>query len=187
MIEIKYFWQITKYTDDEHPLHQQGKKPTWTSVSDIGKIYDGNKFTVNDYLRTEEMFIRAIKIFMINLGSSKIFVRQLEKPLDLEVIKDSIIKKGFSLEDYTEMLKFYQLVENGTSIGLNEVEFISRLALREYIWVELESNSMFVRFDYDYYVDIGSTIDCEKAVKQVREMGLSVNLWKEPYPFSRFT
>jgi len=41
VININYFWQISKYKDDEYPLNQQGGSPTWTSVSDIGTRYNG--------------------------------------------------------------------------------------------------------------------------------------------------
>ncbi|WP_374966082.1 hypothetical protein [Lysinibacillus sp. RS5] len=184
MININYFWQISKYKDDEHPLNSQGGNPIWTSVSDIGKKYNGIIFTVIEYLTTEDLFIKAIQVFMTNSTSLKLIVKQLEKPLGLEAIEDSIEKKGFSLEESKEMLNFFQKAEQGMSISFNEVELITRLALREYVWVQLESETMFVRFDYDYYVDIGSTEKCDEAVKQVCEMNLSVNLWDKPYPFS---
>ncbi|EON70271.1 hypothetical protein ABIA69_001690 [Lysinibacillus parviboronicapiens] len=187
MININYFWQISKYKDDEYPLNQQGGSPTWTSVSDIGTRYNGRIFTVNEYLTMEETFIKAIQVFMTSSTSTKLMVKQLEKPLSLEVIEDDIVKKGFSLEESKEMLNYFQIVEQGMSISFAEVEFIIRLALREYIWVELESETMFVRFDYDYYVDIGSTERCDEAVKQVCKMNLSVNLWDKPYPFSSST
>ncbi|MGY3187347.1 hypothetical protein [Lysinibacillus sp. TE18511] len=184
VIIINYFWQISKYEDEELPLYQQSGTPTWTSVSDIGKRYNREMFTVSNYMTVEELFIKAIQVFMISSTSTKLIVKQLEKPLNLEVIEDNIVKTGFSLEDSKEMLNFFQKVRQGMSISLNEVELVTRLALRKYVWVQLESETMFVRFDYDYYVDIGSTERCDDAVKQVCDMNLSVNLWGKPYPFS---
>jgi hypothetical protein len=69
------------------------------------------------------------------------------------------------------------------SIGFAEVEFITRLALRECLWAQMESERLFVRYDYNYYVDIGTIDSCDEAVKQVCEMKLSMNKWDEPYPF----
>ncbi|PAD66661.1 hypothetical protein CHH83_22960 [Bacillus sp. 7586-K] len=137
----------------------------------------------SDYLIVEELFIKAIQAFMNCTNSNKIIVNQLEKPLKLEGIEASLLKAGFSLEESKEMLEFFKEVEKGMTIGLSEVKLITQLALREYVWTQLQSESLFVRFDYDYFVDIGSTIRWEDAVKQVREMNLSINLWDEPYPF----
>lgn len=183
MSVINYYWQISKYKNDELPLSGVGSSPTWSSVSDIGNTYNGKKFLKSDYLIVEELFIKAIQAFMNCTNSNKLIVNQLEKPLKLEGIEASLLKAGFSLEESKEMLEFFKEVEKGMTIGLSEVKLITQLALREYVWTQLQSESLFVRFDYDYFVDIGSTIRCEDAVKQVREMNLSINLWDEPYPF----
>ncbi|MDM5281761.1 hypothetical protein QUF95_30965 [Paenibacillus silvae] len=183
MIDIKYFWQMSKYKEDELPLYQQGKKETWTSVSDIGKVIYGEKVTVSDYLNVEDSFVEGIKAFMTCTKSTQLTIKQLEKPLQIEVIKADVIQKGFSSDYNNTMFNLYQLLERGTKVNFDEIEHLIRLALREYIWVQLESDSMFVRFDYDYYVDIGAVVRCDEAVQQVRAIGLSINLWEEPYPF----
>ncbi|MDQ0224433.1 hypothetical protein [Metabacillus niabensis] len=183
MSAINYYWQISKYKNDELPLSGKGSSPTWSSVSDIGNTYNGNTFLKSDYLTVEELFIKAIQAFMNCTNSNKLIVNQLEKTLKLDLIEASLLKARFSLEESKEMLEFFKEVEKGMTIGLSEVKLITQLALREYVWTQLQSDSLFVRFDYDYFVDIGSTIQCEEAVKQVREMNLSINLWDDPYPF----
>ncbi len=87
------------------------------------------------------------------------------------------------MDESKEMLGFFETIEKGTQLSFSEVEYITRLALRGYIWTELESDAMYVRFDYDYYIDIGSTVECERAVKKVQEMKLSINLWEDPLPY----
>lgn len=36
----------------------------WSSKSDIGKIFNGHKFTINEYMQTEREYIDAVKIIM---------------------------------------------------------------------------------------------------------------------------
>lgn len=183
VISIKYFWQICKYKNDELPLYRRDGTPTWTSVSDIGKVYNGKEFTVNEYLYVESLFVKAIQRFMSCSNSSTLAIKQLERPLGITAVKESLINRGFSLDESKEMLVCFETIDKRTKLSFSEVECITRLALREYIWTELESDTMYVRFNYDYYIDIGSTVECEQAVKKVQEMKLSINLWEDPFPY----
>lgn len=38
----------------------------WSSKSDIGKIFNGHKFTINEYMQTEREYIDAVKIIMFS-------------------------------------------------------------------------------------------------------------------------
>lgn len=187
MIDIKYYWQVSKYKEEELPLYGQGAIPSWTSVSDIGKVINGKVLTVNEYLTVEDMYIQAIKIFMMYSNVSALIIEQLEKPFNLEVIKEKNTQKGLSGSNSDPLYNFYQSVAEGMVVGIHEIEYISRLALRENLWAQLQSESMFLRFDYDYYMDIGSIGMCEEAITKIRELGLTINQWDEPYPFAPST
>ncbi|MGO4533112.1 hypothetical protein AB4Z30_28875 [Paenibacillus sp. 2TAF8] len=82
------------------------------------------------------------------------------------------------------MLDFFLLLEKGLKVNVENMEHVARLALREYIWIQLASESMFVRFDYDYYVDVGTIERCDEAVQKVMDLELSIDLWDEPYPLA---
>ncbi|WNS43282.1 hypothetical protein [Paenibacillus sp. MMS20-IR301] len=183
MIDIKHYWQISKYKEIELPLYGQGAIPSWTSVSDIGKEINGKVLTVNEYLTVEDLYIQAIKIFMMYSNISTLIIEQLEKPFDINVIKEKNSRKGINDSNSNVLYDFYQLVTEGMVVGIHEIEYISRLALRENLWAQLQSESMFLRFDYDYYMDIGSTEVCEEVITKIRELGLTINQWDEPYPF----
>lgn len=187
MINIKYYWQISKYRKEELPLYREGSIPTWTSVSDIGRMINGKVLTVNDYLTVENLYIQAINAFMMCTNTKTLFINQLEKPFDLEVIKERSKQKGLNDNDFSGIYDFYQLIKEGASISRGEVEFLSRLALRENLWAQLQCETMFLRFDYDYYIDIGSFKKCEEAVEKIRNWGLTINQWDEPYPFGLST
>lgn len=38
----------------------------WSSKSDIGKIFNGHKFTINEYMQTEREYIDVVKIIMFS-------------------------------------------------------------------------------------------------------------------------
>lgn len=183
VINIKYYWQISKYKEEELPLYEQGAIPTWTSVSDIGKVINGKVLTVNEYLTVEDLYIQAIKIFMMYSNISALTIEQIEKPLNLEVIQEKNIQQGLTGINSDAHYDFYQSVTEGMAVGIHEIEYISRLALRENLWAQLQSEAMFLRFDYDYYMDVGGIGLCEEAITKIRELGLTINLWDEPYPF----
>jgi hypothetical protein len=84
VIDINYFWKMSKYKDEELPLYHQGEQPVWTSASDIGKVFNGKMLTVSDYLRVEGV----------------------EKPFEVGVIEESLLKKGFSLDESNEYYIF---------------------------------------------------------------------------------
>ncbi|MBG9789659.1 MULTISPECIES: hypothetical protein [Brevibacillus] len=187
MIDIRYYWQVSKYKEQELPLYGEGAIPSWTSVSDIGKVINGKVLTVNEYLTVENLYIQAIKVFMMCSNTNALIIEQLEKPFSLEVIKESNKQKGLNDSDPNELYDFYQLATEGAVVGTHEVEYLSRLALRENLWAQLQCESMFLRFDYDYYIDIGSIGICEEAITKIREWGLTINQWDEPYPFDPST
>ncbi|MED0668942.1 hypothetical protein P4S95_01725 [Aneurinibacillus aneurinilyticus] len=178
------FWQISKYKASDLPLYKEGKETTWTSISDIGKKFNGKIFTIQEYLSIEDLFIDAIKKFMVCSQTKYLFVNQVEKSFELDTLINNIKQKGLMNQYSKQMLDFFHLVKEGNKLNMKQIEIISRLSLREDMWTQLSSQSMFVRFDYDYYVDIGSTNNCEVTAKKISETGLVVNLWDEPYPFS---
>ena len=105
-------------------------KEDWTSISDIGKVYDGNLFTLEDYLIVEDSYLRFIHILCTEL--------------DVHDIKIN------GLEDYKNKCKYVQ----ASTLSINDVLQISRGCLREEYWCRLESDQIFFHFGYDYYMYI---------------------------------
>lgn len=53
-------WRITKYNPKFRNELGHYQKKEWTSVSDIGKIFEGKQLTVEEYLNTENLYINSI-------------------------------------------------------------------------------------------------------------------------------
>ncbi len=134
----------------------------------------GKMVTGHEYLQVENAFVEGIQVFMMYSKSPHLTIKKLEKSLQPEIIKADMTKKGFSLERYIKLLDFFLLLEKGLKLNIENMEHVARLALREYIWIQLASESMFVRFNYDYYVDVGTKDRCDEAVQKVMDLELSI-------------
>ena len=169
---MKYCWRITKY--DPKKRNSQGWfiEDTWTSYSDIGSLYQREKLTYDEYIRVENLYINAIVQFMKYLNIPHLQVKDLEN--------HDYINEDLSA-DKTEVTFVNALKENDL-LSLEQIKMASKLILREYFWCKLISkHKMFVHFGYDYYMYIGSALECKDAIQKIRESGLYVEDFKSPY------
>jgi hypothetical protein len=169
---MKYCWRITKY--DPKKRNSQGcfLEDTWISYSDIGSLYHGERLTYDEYVRVENLYINAIVEFMKCLNVSHLQVKSLEN--HDRISEDPSV-------DRAEVMFVNALKENA-SLSLEQVKMASKLILREYFWCKLISkHKMFVHFGYDYYMFIGSRLECKGALQKIRESGLYVEEFQSPY------
>lgn len=138
-------YRISKY--DPSLRDKNGRFPveTWTSVFDIGKSFNGEVLSKEVYLEAEDAYVKAIKSLFEEVGSPSLNCVEIECHDPSEgVLKD----------EFEDDLAF--LDELPGEISSSSLEKISRLALRELIWIKLEANQKFyVHFGYDYYVYVG--------------------------------
>lgn len=169
---MKYCWRITKY--DPKKRNPQGWfiEDTWTSYSDIGSLYQGEKLIYDEYIRVENLYISAIVQFMKCLNISHLQVKGLEN--------HGHVNEGSSV-DKAEVVFVNTLKENDL-LSLEQVKMASKLILREYFWCKLISkHKMFVHFGYDYYMYIGSRLECKDTLQKIKESGLYVENFESPY------
>ncbi|WP_017814601.1 hypothetical protein [Paenibacillus shenyangensis] len=174
-----YYWQVRKYPPSSNKDKNKPKIPTWSSIIDIGKIYDGKIFTPEDYLLIEDKYIKAAKIYM-----DYMHIPSVEMCVMHKVREDIFIKQIVEYPDCypKEIIDLhYRLKENSLISGL-EFEYASKLALREDIVCQFRyKDKFFLNHSYDYYMDIGSSAVCEAAINQIRDLGLYIDLWEHPY------
>ncbi|WP_086350812.1 hypothetical protein [Candidatus Enterococcus clewellii] len=140
-----FFYRITKY--DPNYRDEKGRyvgPETWTSVSDVGKKYNGSVLTYDEYIFYETMYIHSICAIM-----------QLNSVSQMNVV--SLEKYDFvSLDDYITRDEFDTL-RNNQRLYKNQLAIVSRMILRETIWGKLvEGEKLWIHFGYDYYMYIGS-------------------------------
>lgn len=175
--QIKYQWRITKYNPDlrdEYGSYTLEKE--WTCSSEIGKIIYGKEFTLGEYLRVEAAYINTVMKILSECELITLRVLQLT-----EII--------VSPEDRTSVLyesEFDELdLQVDKIVNTNEIRTICTMVLRNFLDCQLYSkDKLFVHFGWDYYMYIGSSVNCPSSIKFAKDFGLFVEDTRSPYYFS---
>jgi hypothetical protein len=151
-------FRVTKYD----PTHRDGRgcytRSEWTSVSDIGRTFDGVVLIESEYRRVEDAYATAAVAFLREAGVPLLTVAGLEN------------------HSHTP-LQF----DDGSPLGLIEIGEVVRSVLREEFWCRLEGAGAFVHFGYDYYMYVGVARSCPEAAALARQLGLYVETFRSPY------
>ena len=161
------YYRITKYNPEFRDEKGQYKANSWTSVSDIGKIFVDGILTVEKYKQTEDSYVQAVKIILKEKGISKMTVCGLEK-------NDGMPEIVFSSKEKS----FFERVADKFCVELSEIEIAVRLALREEIWCGLLSDKgdVKIEFGYDYYMYVRCDAVEETTKQMILDMGLFVEI-----------
>ena len=146
MSEKIYQYRLTKY----NPLYRLNDvycEDEWTSFFDVGKEYNGKIFTMDEYLKVENAYLKSIKLTLNKLNISMLEVTNMEK--------------------YSESAPN---ISNHTILSsVDDILNVAKECLRESCWCKLVGERFFIHFGYDYYMYIGCCIDestmCEFASK----------------------
>lgn len=169
-------WRITKYNPRYRNEKGEYQKDEWTSCHDIGKLYDGKEFTVDDYMAVENAYINAVVSFLNGFNIKALTAKYLEKH------NDSLVLHETPLEYTEELIELYGRLSEGDILEIRDVEHLCRLALREQLWCKLENdNKMFIHFGYDYYMYIGCLSKPEEIISLTEKNGLFLEVLESPY------
>jgi hypothetical protein len=164
------WYRVCKYDPafrDENGAYQRDE---WTSVSDIGRSFDGVVLDVHTYLSAEDAYVRAVREFMADAGVSTLRVVSLKPAVDLDSLR------RYGLPDANELTRLVDELREGTELSGTELDQVCRLCLREVLPCRLESPGRLVaRVGYDYYLHIGTAARSERAIAKVHELGLFVH------------
>jgi hypothetical protein len=153
-----YQYRVTKY---DPSLRGEGGAylgDDWTSRSDIGKTFGGTPLTEDRYLHIEQSYLKAAAAFLNEAGVTELTVVGLENHRQSAAAP-----------------------RNGSLIKLEEVPAVLRSLLREEFWCKLEGPSSFIHVGYDYYMYVGTPIECTSASDFAQRSELFVEAFKSPY------
>lgn len=165
-----FHWRVSKYNPSHRNTSGSYQKNEWTSFSDIGKIFDDEKLTFDDYLPLEDAYIQAIIGFMECNQTDTMRIASLEKhalPQDVSLYSKL-------------MLDIFENIANKMIVDKETIKSVGRLALREDLWCKLEAKNMRIHFGYDYYLYIGSKSACSGTIAQIESTGLFVEEYDLP-------
>lgn len=156
---------ITKYNpiyyDDGKYLNDE-----WTSHSDVGRIFNGNIFTIDEYINVEFAYLLSVRKFMEFVQSDKLVAK--------DVHKNSSFTNMCRKRDYDLYMLCKELKNNLTITGEN-INLILKLVLREYVQVTLlvdKDTESYVHFGYDYYMYFNSNENIDEIKKYISSLGL---------------
>ena len=156
---------ITKYNPEN--IQSNGLYNEWTSISDIGKVYNGITFTYKDYLEVETKYVLAVFEILRFFGSEGLKIKHLFK---IDVYND--FEKYNSLDWYdTYSMLFKEMVTKDKEL----ISQLIRLRLREHI-AELElqvgNKPIQILFGFDYYMYLNTNLDVEPLLHKISDLGL---------------
>ena len=122
---------------------------SWTSICDIGRVYNGHEFTYEDYIKTEQSYISLLVSMFEYLHAKKIRLVQLD------VYEDPPIA---IYDEEGKLREWHEKVKNNMSLSLQDLQYVVPLILRENMWGTLyhKRTKTYIHFGYDYYVYVNS-------------------------------
>lgn len=142
-------YRVSKY----NPLYRTNdgfyNKDEWTSICDIGKLYEEVEFTEECYSEYENAYISVIEELVSILGVNSFYITDLQK---MDLIQK--LKHPHLYSD--EIMSIYHEIDENKSVSAKEMFLLSRLMLREDICgcINEVSNCLKIEFGYDYYMYI---------------------------------
>lgn len=174
--QINFQWRVTKYNPDfrdENGYYTLIEE--WTCPSEIGKNINGNEFTLDEYLQVEASYINSVIKFIEESSIDSLRILQLKCDISEEDKISPLYEKEF------EKL----VLKEDSMVNKNEIRLICKMVLRNFLGCKLYSkDNFFIHFGWDYYMYIGSNVNCLSAIEFATNNGLFVEQCTSPYFFS---
>lgn len=164
-------YSITKYS------RTISSKEEWTSISDIGKIYDGFILDEKEYKKVEDSYVRAVLEVASYMGIEYFRIKNVFRWKDLrkDIKGNTILEKLYS----QSMLKIYEGITNESIINKETLCDLLRLELREdiggllYVPYRLK---IFIGDDYMMGVHVSKSL--ENIFEKISNLGLNIYQYK---------
>jgi len=166
-------YRITKYNPLFRDAEGRFNRDDWTSISDIGKVFDNQVLTIVMYKKTEDSYIKAVHLTMDFLNLPYLHAKNIIKsfPDDqfLALINDNI--KLYP----KDMLHYYFSTNKNEKITHEDIDKHCRFQLREDVGSALIYPQKFKLFiGYDYLMSVHSHIQLDPIFQTIQNLGLFV-------------
>lgn len=158
-MKIKTF-EISKYNPEFKTKDGKYLKNEWTSISDIGKLFDDGILNSENYLEVENNYVESVRLILDELKSDYLKVVGLEK-FDTDLGDETFA--GYSINDHN----LFNKIKEGSELSIEESLSLLRLIIRERIWCFLVNKNITIRAGYDFYmtVTINKKLECFNIIK----------------------
>jgi hypothetical protein len=127
---------------------------TWTSISDVGQLFEDGVLTRDEYERVEGLYLQALDKLLVAAGWPELTV------LDLHVAPDASVAA--------------RRVTEGAQLRGPEILDVVRLQLREELSCRLDHERFYVHVGFDLYLYVGSLALPDSTIREIEQLGLFV-------------
>ena len=128
--------EIVKYAPENYDERGIYRKDEWVALSDIGNVYDGKRFTREEYLETEDKYVRAVIRGMELAGCSFLMIKYLSIYRDKRDMK-RFTPKNTLYEQNKDLYDMFLNIKEDMRIHISQIEKAVRLNLREFMNCDL--------------------------------------------------
>jgi hypothetical protein len=144
-----YELRLSRY----EPGALQSPTSTWTSISDVGRVFDDGQLSEGEYMRVEGLYLGALESLLDDAGRPDLTVS------DLQLTPAATVRA--------------RAVQEGQRVGMRDALEICRLGLREEISCRLDDDQRFyIHVGFDYYVYVGCERLSPDVIAQIEDSGL---------------
>lgn len=140
-------FQLSKFNPEFRTKDGKYLKNEWTSISDIGQIFDDGLLTSKEYLSVEANYILAIEFILRELNSENLKIVGLTDN-DYYLEKEKFIPYDDSDDNLYENLK------EGNILSIEASLRLLKLMIREKAWCYLVNDKITIRVGYDFYLNV---------------------------------
>lgn len=165
--------RITKYNPAKrNPDGSYSGQTEWTAISDIGKA--NYKYpTYEEYEAVEDAYVNAIFLALEENGLTRLTINNLEL-YNKKKVFEAFSKDGRLRNISVDFNSEIKPLSDGVDLTFPEINKITRLILRETIWMTLESERLNVKFGYDYYMYFFCERLSPMTIRKIEASGLFV-------------
>ena len=129
--------EIVKYAPENYDERGIYRKDEWVALSDIGNVYDGKRFTREEYLETEDKYAQAVIRGMELAGCSFLTVEYLFVSRKKSDMKRRFTPKNPLYEQNKDLYDMFLNIKEDMRIHISQIEKAVRLNLREFMNCDL--------------------------------------------------
>lgn len=167
-------YRISKYNPLFRDANGRYTKEDWTAISDIGKIFEGNIFTAEEYKSTEDKYVKTVQLIMEYTNVPFIVVSDLRRSSDGADFEKSI-KKYLELYNANYLKDTYYNIMDNMKFSPEHIDPLIRLLLREELGADVYFETQLKVFiGYDYLMGIHISQPIEPIIPKIERMGLFV-------------
>jgi hypothetical protein len=150
--------RVTKYDPGLRDQRGAFTEDDWTSVSDVGGIFNGRVLTLSEYLDVENRYLRVVAAFLEAAGVESLVASDVE----------------------SHGARWWP--QEGESLSPLAVVDVVREMLRERGFCRLAGpRGVYVHVGDDYYLYVGGDVDGAAALDAVARAGLFADEFRSPY------